>query len=136
MFDFIQAAIQPVIVEALVFAVSGVVLWFARFLPETWRLYIEANHRQALHSALNTAVGIVLDITQKHPAIAVPDAAITRGLGYVYGSVPNAIKRLGPSREQLELMLRSKIQLELDRIVNRDRLTEALTAIGLDAKKA
>lgn len=135
MFDFIQSALQPYIVEAGVLLLSGIVMWFGRFLPESMRLKIEANHRQALHSAMDTAVGLVLDTAQKHPAIAVPDAIISRGLGYVYGSVPNAIKKLGPSRQQLELMLRSKLQLELDKVLGRDRLTEVLITAGLDAKK-
>lgn len=135
MFDFIQSTLQPYIVEAGVLMLSGIVMWFARFLPESMRLKIEANHRQALHSALDTAVGLVLDTVQKHPSIAVPDAVITRALGYVYGSVPNAIKKLGPSRQQLEMMLRSKLQLELDKVLGRDRLTEVLITAGLDAQK-
>lgn len=135
MFDFIQSAVQPIIVETLVVIASGAVLWFARFLPETWRLYIEANHRQALHSALNTAVGLVLDGIQKNPAVAVPDAAITQGLSYVYGSVPKAIRRLGPSREQLEQMLRAKVQLRLDEIVGRTQLSEALNYIGITSAR-
>ena len=135
MFDFVQSTLQPYIVEAGVLVLSGIVMWFARFLPESMRLKIEANHRQALHSAVDTAVGLVLDTVQKHPSIAVPDAVITRGLGYVYGSVPDAIKKLGPSRQQLEMMFRSKLQLELDKILGRDRLTEVLITAGLDAKK-
>lgn len=130
MFDFIQGAVQPIIVDALLWGALAVIAWLMRLMPERWRVEIEEKHRLALHKALDTAVGLVLDTAQRHPGIAIPDAAITRGLGYVRNSVPGAIRKLGPSQQQLEAMLRSKLQTALDEATGRDRLAEALKRAG------
>lgn len=129
MFDFIQAAIQPILVDYLVWILVPIIAFPLRILPKRWRLDVEAKHLDALHRAVDTAVGLVFDIVQRHPGIAIPDAAITLGIGYITGSVPDAIKRLGPSQATLEAMLRSKIQTRLDDLAGRDRLMEALQRI-------
>lgn len=130
MLDTIQNIVQPVLVDLLVFIALGVIGWLMRFLPEKWRLDIEAKHRDALHRAINTGVGLVIDTAQRHPAVAVPDRAISEIVNYVERSVPNAIKRLGPSRAQLEDMARSKLQDRVDAVLGRDRLKEALDRAG------
>lgn len=130
MFDFLQSAVQPIIADAIVVLILGAVGWSLRLLPQRWRLDIEARHRAALHSAVDTAVGLILDTVQRQPGIAVPDAVITRGIGYVTESVPDAIKRLGPSQATLEALLRSRLQQALDAATGRDRLTEALREAG------
>lgn len=130
MYDHIQAAIQPVLVDYAVWLILGAFAWLMRRLPERFRLDIEARHREALHRALDTAAGLVLDTAQMHPAIAIPDAAITRGLGYVQASVPRALRKLGPSPEMLSDMMRAKLQDRLDAITGRDRLAEALRQAG------
>ena len=130
MLDSIQAVLQPIIVDYAVWIALGLIGWLMRRLPERFRLDIEARHREALHRALDTAVGLIIDTAQRHPGIAIPDAAITRGLGYIRQSVPQALRRLGPSQEQLEAMLRSKLQARLDALAGRDRLAEALERAG------
>lgn len=136
MIDFVQGVLQPIFADYLTWAVLGIVAWFLRFLPAKWRVEVEARHREALHRAISTGIGLVIDTIQKDPRIGVPDAAVTRVVGYVLGSVPDAIKRLGPSQEQLERMARAKLQLELDTIMGRDRLAEALRDAGLPAVKS
>ena len=135
MIDAIQNVIQPLLADYLAWALMGVLAWFLRWLPAKWRVEVEARHREALHRALNTGIGLVIDTIQKDPRIAVPDAAIGRIVGYVKASVPGAIRRLGPSQEMLETMARAKLQAELDAAFGRDRLAEALKDAGLPAVK-
>lgn len=123
MLDTISATVQPIIVEALLALILGAITWLGRKLPAQMKVNIEAHHRDALHSALNTGVGYALDAAEAairlNPAVATADATIGRVLEYTERSVPDAIKRLGPSRQHLEEMARAK-------------LTEALAKMGLD----
>lgn len=128
--DSIQNILQPIIVDYAVWLVLGALAWFFRRLPERWRIDIEARHRDALHSALNTGAGLVVDTLQRHPSIAVPDRAAGEIVEYVRRSVPGAIRRLGPSQKQLEQMARAKLQERLDAITGRDRLATALKEAG------
>ena len=133
--DSIQSIIQPILVELLLTLILAVLAWFLRLLPERFRVDIEAKHRAALHSAIDTGVGLLIDTMQKHPTIAAPDMAIGVVLDYVERSVPEAIRKLGPSRAQLEDMARSKLQQQVDTVLGRDRLAEALRQAGVDAQK-
>lgn len=135
MIDIIQNILQPIAADYLAWAVFGIVGFFLRNLPAKWRVEVEARHREALHRAIDTGIGLVIDAIQKDPRIGIPDAAVTRVVGYVLGSVPDAIRRLGPSRQQLERMARAKLQKEIDAIMGRDRLAEALKDAGLPAAK-
>lgn len=128
--DSIQNIIQPVLVDLLLMLALAIISWAASFLPARFKLDIEAKHRAALHSALNTGVGLAIDTMQKHPTIAAPDMAIGAVLDYVERSVPDAIRRLGPSRAQLEDMARAKLTQQVDAILGRDRLTDALADAG------
>ena len=130
MIDIIQNIAQPIIVDLLLTLILAIIAWLMRKLPERWRLDIEARHRQALHSALDTGIGLAFDAMQKHPAIAAPDMAIGVVLDYVEGSVPDALRKLAPSRAHLEDMARAKLQQKVDAIVGRDRLAEALKQAG------
>lgn len=129
--DSLQSIVQPIIVELLLTLILAVLAWFLRLLPERFRVDIEAKHRAALHSAIDTGVGLLIDTMQKHPTIAAPDMAIGTVLDYVERSVPDAIRRLGPSRAQLEDMARAKLQQKVDAVLGRDRLKEALENAGL-----
>ena len=135
MIDMIQSIVQPILVELLLTMILLAAGWLMRRLPERMRLDIEARHREALHRALDTGVGLVIDTLQKHPAVAVPDRAVSEIAGYVHRSVPDALRRLAPSQAQLEAMARAKLQERVDAILGRDRLTEALQRAGLDAQK-
>lgn len=134
MIDIIQSIVQPIVVELLLMLILAVVAWFLRLLPERFRVGIEAKHRAALHSAIDTGVGLLIDTMQKHPTIAAPDMAIGTVLDYVERSVPDAIRRLGPSRAQLEDMARAKLQQRVDAVLGRGRLAEALRQAGVDAR--
>jgi len=128
--DIIQNIVQPIIVDLLLTLILAIIAWLMRKLPERWRLDIEARHREALHKALDTGIGLVIDTMQKHPTIAAPDMAIGTVLDYVERSVPDALRRLAPSRAHLEDMARAKLQQQVDAIMGRDRLAEALKRAG------
>lgn len=130
MIDIIQNIAQPIIVDLLLTLILAIIAWLMRKLPERWRLDIEARHREALHKALDTGIGLAIDTMQKHPTIAAPDMAIGTVLDYVERSVPDALRRLAPSRAHLEDMARSKLQQKVDAIMGRDRLAEALKQAG------
>ena len=119
MIDHITDALQPVIVETLLALILAVVAALMRKLPAWMRVEIEAKHRAALHSALDTGVGYALDAVEAalraNPTIAVGDAAVGQVLDYVNTSVPDAIKRLGPSQQHLQAMARAKINEALAR---------------------
>ena len=130
MIDTIQAILTPVIADYLGFVILGIAGFFLRNLPAKWRLDVEQKHRDALHRALLTGVNFAFDTLQLHPAVATHDKAIGVVVDYVKGSVPDALKRLAPSQEQLEAMARAKMQEKLDAVLGRDRLAEALREAG------
>lgn len=130
MIDIIQSIAQPIIVDLLLTLILAIIAWLMRKLPERWRLDIEARHREALHKALDTGIGLAIDTMQKHPTIAAPDMAIGTVLDYVERSVPDALRRLAPTRAHLEDMARAKLQKQVDAIMGRDRLADALKQAG------
>ena len=129
-YDTIQSIVQPILVDYAVLLLAGGAAWFFRFLPAKWRLDVESKHREALHKALNTGVGLMLDTIQLHPGIAAADLTVSQVVQYVKNSVPDALKKLGPSEAQLVDMARSKLQQKIDEVAGRDRLSEALARAG------
>ncbi|MEA5162604.1 hypothetical protein U5903_17640 [Cereibacter johrii] len=87
---------------------AGVVLTaligFATLRFQRWTgIQIEARHREALHSAIMTAarVAVARGLTR--------DVATEFVSAYVRASVPDALKRLSPSAETLDALVRSKL---------------------------
>ncbi len=66
-------------------------------------IQIEARHREALHSAIMTAarLAVARDLTR--------EVAIEFVAAYARASVPDALKRLSPSAEALDALIRSKL---------------------------
>lgn len=136
MFDTITATLQPMLVEYLLLLTLAGAGWLMRRLPERMRMDIEARHREALHRALDTGVGLAVAAGRRTPQAAALDMAVAEIAGYVHRSVPDALRRLAPSQAQLEQMARAKLQQHLDALTGRDRLTEALNRVpGVSAKK-
>ena len=109
MIDIIQNIVQPLLTEYIGAVILAILTWALAKLPARLRLDIEQRHRDALHRALDTGIGLAFDALQKHPGVAVPDMAVTTILDYVRKSVPDAIKNLGPSQAHLEDMVRAKL---------------------------
>ncbi|EGJ19631.1 hypothetical protein RSWS8N_15764 [Cereibacter sphaeroides WS8N] len=77
---------------------------FATVRFQRWTgIQIEARHREALHSAIMTAarVAVARGLTR--------DVATEFVSAYVRASVPDALKRLSPSVETLDALVRSKL---------------------------
>ncbi|MGC9449739.1 hypothetical protein [Cereibacter johrii] len=66
-------------------------------------IQIEARHREALHSAIMTAARLA--VARK----LAPDEATNFVSSYVRDSVPDAVKRLAPSGETFDALVRSKL---------------------------
>ncbi|WP_414973757.1 hypothetical protein [Cereibacter sphaeroides] len=66
-------------------------------------IQIEARHREALHSAIMTAarVAVARGLTR--------EVATEFVAAYVHASVPEAMKRLSPSTDTLDRLVRSKL---------------------------
>lgn len=136
MFDTITATLQPMLVEYLLLLTLAGAGWLMRRLPERMRMDIEARHREALHRALDTGVGLAVAAVRRTPQAAALDIAVAEIAGYVHRSVPGALRQLAPSQAQLEQMARAKLQQHLDALIGRDRLTEALNRVpGISAQK-
>jgi hypothetical protein len=77
---------------------------FATVRFQRWTgIQIEARHREALHSAIMTAarVAVARGLTREIAAEFVSS--------YVRASVPEAMKRLSPSVDTLDALVRSKL---------------------------
>lgn len=135
MIDIIEGIVRPLLTEYIGLLILGVLTWAMSKLPARLRLDIEQRHRDALHRALDTGIGLVFDSMQRHPAVAVPDMAVTKIIDYVRASVPDAIERLAPSQAHLEAMARAKLAKAIDEAIGRDRLTEALKDAGLPVQR-
>ena len=109
MLEIVENIVRPLLTEYIGLLILGVLTWAMSKLPARLRLDIEQRHRDALHRALDTGIGLAFDTLQKHPGVAVPDLAVTTILDYVRKSVPDAIKNLGPSQAHLEAMARAKL---------------------------
>lgn len=133
MIDTIQNIVQPLLTEYSEELILALLMWLMRKLPARLRLDIEQRHRDALHRALDTGIGLVFDTVQRHPSVAVPDMAVTKILDYVRASVPDALERLAPSQAHLEAMARAKLAKAINDAIGRDPLAEALRDSGLPA---
>ncbi|ODM43942.1 hypothetical protein [Cereibacter johrii] len=87
---------------------AGVVLTaligFATVRFQRWTgIQIEAQHREALHSAIMTAARVA--VARK----LAPDAATEFVASYVRDSVPDALKQLAPPASTLDALVRSRL---------------------------
>lgn len=132
--NIVQAELAYWLTTGLLTVFGGILAFLNRNRAEKDRLEIEQKHREALHKAINTGIGLAFDTIQKHPAIAPTDQAIGLIIQYVENSVPDALRHLAPSRAHLEAMARAKLTQQLDSITGRDRLSDALGQIpGIEA---
>lgn len=125
-YDHVQAVVEPIIVEALLTAILGLLAWIGRHVPAWMRLRIDAVNREALHSALATGAALALDTVQGIPTVAATDAAVTTVLRYVRASVPGALRHFLPTDQQLVDMARAKIAAEIAKRRTPDALDKAM----------
>lgn len=122
----------PAITAVVMAVVTGLLSLLTAWLREKFKIEIEARHRQALHSALETGVGLVTDALMKKigesPASVAVDDLASRVVAYTRSSVPDSIRQLLPSSEQLIAMATAKLnakaaQLSASMGVERPTLT-------------
>lgn len=106
----------PALTAAAMTIITGLLTWVSVWLKARFAIEIEAQHRAALHSALETGVARVLDKLVASPAIGRADAAISEAVAYVERSTPDALKALAPSREMLRDMAVAKAREALLRV--------------------
>ena len=125
----------PAITAVVMAVVTGLLSLLTAWLREKFKIEIEARHRQALHSALETGVNRVLDKLTHLPQVTRADAAVAEAVAYVEKSVPDAIKALAPSKEHLRDMALAKAKEALLRAATSDKLTAALQQAGAPVVK-
>ncbi|MFQ6777624.1 hypothetical protein V6Z69_20710 [Cereibacter sphaeroides] len=96
-------ALAPSLLDLAGVALTALI-GFATVRFQRWTgIQIEARHREALHSAIMTAarVAVARGLTR--------EVATEFVSSYARASVPEALKRLSPSAETLEALVRSKL---------------------------
>ena len=99
-------ALAPGVMLLVEFAITALIGWLMLYLPAPLRLYVEKNHREALHSALRTGAQRVLEGNFD------TDQAVHEIVAYVQGSVPDAIGHFRPTISQLRDMALAKLTAE------------------------
>lgn len=120
--SIIQSA-MPSLMDLLGVLLAGVIAWASNTARRRWGLAIEANHREALQSAIMT--GARLALAGKLDA----QAAIALILSHVQASVPDAVGALKPSTDVLTNLARAKLQ-EAAQVSGQAALAEALRRAG------
>lgn len=77
--------------------VAGAVAWAVKSFTTYTGIQIEAKHREALHSAIMTGIGLAL---AKYGINATNKQIIAETVTYSQQSVPDAIKKFGLDKER------------------------------------
>ena len=125
----------PAITAVVMAIITGLLGLLTAWLREKFKVEIEAKHRAALQSALETGVNRVLDKLTQLPQVTRADTAVAEAVAYVERSVPDALKALAPSKEHLRDMALAKAKEALLRAATSDKLTAVLQQAGAPAVK-
>lgn len=101
--ETIIAAIMPHLLEIAAGLLSALIGWAANTARVKWGVQIEATHREALHRALMT--GVTLALGRNVPN----DTAVDMAISHARASVPDALRKLAPSKTTLETIARAKL---------------------------
>lgn len=108
-FDGFLGWLRPYVMELLSVIIGACVVWATKKFHDLTGMNIEAKHREALQSALRNGANLVLDKIPDHVAIDVRSTAVAKGIDYVLGSVPDAVKYFELSPEKIAELLKPKI---------------------------
>lgn len=110
----VWAILEPYLVTAFGALISVAVGWLALVLNRKWGLDIEANHREALQTALTNAAGLAikrLGTSVNSLTLDVSNPAIREAVNYVMGSAKDALKRFGLGPEDVAQKIIAKLGL-------------------------
>lgn len=132
MLDMVQSIAEPIISDALQWAALAVLAGLGRFVPAFLRRRMEAVDRDAIERAADTAAALLFAAIRMHPAVGVADSAISGAGRALVRKMPGVVKRLAPTQDAIEDMIRARVQRRIDEALDRDRLAEALKQAGVD----
>lgn len=115
----------PYVLTALSAIVSGILAWLAALFQRWTGIRIEAEHREALHSAAMSGVAAALTkfrVNAEQVRFEVNSPVVAEAVEWMLRSVPDAIKALGVTPEALQKLVLSKISILAE--------TPSSTAIG------
>jgi hypothetical protein len=107
-------AVLGIVQSLVVIAVPIIATWLGNRIADGVErrtgIEVEAKHRQALHSALETAINLGLNKVQQRGRAAYGGGALLQdSLEYIHRSTPDAIAHFGVSDRMLAQMLQSKL---------------------------
>lgn len=108
----ITGILQPYLVEIVSVLIAAAVAFVARQVTKITGIQIEANHRDALQSALENGARLILDRLDQQVAgktINVKSAPLADGINYVLASVPDAVTYFGLTPDRIGDLLRPKL---------------------------
>lgn len=106
--------ISPVIANTIALVLTGLIGWAVTTVQKKYNIEIEESYRTSLHQALMSGVNSALARigTQAEPlSPARKIEVIDQAVAYAKKSVPDAIKKLGPSAEVMGNLAASKLLL-------------------------
>ncbi|MEN5275744.1 hypothetical protein ABE527_02225 [Brucella sp. TWI432] len=109
-FDSLIAEFTPYLLAFFGAVITAAITWATKKLSDWTGITIEANHREALQSALmNGARYAVAKATPNGVKVDLRNAALASGVKFVIDSVPDAVKYFGLTPEDLERHLAPKV---------------------------
>lgn len=133
--DFLQSIFVPILADGFSWALLGALMWIGRLLPSFIRRRIEAIDRDAVERAAETAAKLIFAAIRLHPTVAIADHTVSAAADALVRKMPGVVRRLAPTQKAIEDMIRSRVQAKVDEALDRDRLTEELKRLGLDAQR-
>jgi uncharacterized integral membrane protein len=104
----------PYVLTALSAVVSGILAWLAALFQRWTGIRIEAEHREALHSAAMSGVAAALTkfrVSAEKVRFEVSSPVVADAVEWMLKSVPDAIRALGATPENLRALVLSKISI-------------------------
>ncbi|MEP9372601.1 hypothetical protein [Mesorhizobium sp. KR1-2] len=104
-------------IRAYLVEIGGVLIvafvgWLSSWLRATFKLELDARHRDALHSALTNGAALVLkklDTAAAGKSIPIGNAIVGTGIEYVLTYSPDAVAYFGLTPERVGELLRARL---------------------------
>lgn len=132
-------ALQPVLVSVGTPILMVLVGWVAISIQKKTGIDIEAGHRDALHSAIQSGLGLGLSrigAFLPKDLISTKNAVIDAALSYIVKSVPDAIAHFGLSDGKLEKLIEAKLEVMLGLPSAPDHLVDPAASVAVVAVPA